>query len=1446
MEAAIRSVQVGSGQQASSQQPQSEISGSRGQATTGPPHPLPPHSMPYNQPRGGAGGISEVHRSSATNSNSPYPQYHPMSYDPSRGRVRPQTTFSTAPTTGKSSYSWQPTNTQYEYSPRTSLHQPTLGTVPSSFVNASFHAGFPRVSIPQPQQQQPPTQNQQSVPNAPTHTQLLGSEYITSSSSIRDSASAARLQTQQQQGQRQSQTQQTAPPDPGGQQQQMQQQSTQQPAYKKIRLGEPYHQQPQTNSLHHPAATPMPVRLHHHSSSNIQPNNNPVVVHVAPPLQRQLPNPTSGATADIQYQPQQKPQTQQQQQQNGPPSNVRDAMLDFIERSLKNATVPPKPSQVPPLKPNPPVTIQPPSTPVDNNPDITFVGAYRQEGANKIQIQPQRRTNAETLATLSIVNSNSSGQQSNVPNQPQIIAGHPLNISSIAATITPVPPPQQNQRPSSNPIQEKDNGTMKVFPGGRGVMSQPSSIVNQSEPEPQTLDLSIKKPQQQQQQQPQERQFTSFAKAVPPPPSGSVYRGDPSLQPQPNIPNQSTFLAFHPEMSRHPSKSPSTYIPPSLSPGQRVLTMNPHLQQQQQQQQQQQIVGKGNKNAPKLSSPKVHHQQPGQQGNVQQINGPKGSITLGTPLTDNRGQPIMIQGTTTQSPRYDYPRQTPPSANDNKFGSITAGTPIHLSDKRVHDYMKNSRHSPATNQPNVSVAGSGNPPHPSQQQFTSPYRPSPHSSELNSTQALIFSDYLTSQQMQGHNQSSRGGGGSGSGGNTVNIITGVGAPPSGRSEKESPSPRSMAHSNSPAAIYYGDKDRERAGSGQPRPEYLSRSSPADHHNSTPSPHRTPPPQQRQGVIQRHNTGGSKPPSPAPSRLTQQGHYAHHYVQGHDAFSNLVDVAVAQPSLPVPNDNNSRRTHITVSSADGQPQSLAPHRERYQTYLHPADVAAIQQQHQIEMFRRQHHNREIQEYNERKEREFHQERERERERERDEAQRRLDADMAQRNFERERLEQARLPYSQSTWRPGPSGRMPEESIPFTAQCLINAIITENISRPPEPRERFVSNSMRQANGTNSRMDSLWLQANRDQISRLQAENNGNSHSPNVINVDVDSNDLSRHSQSSSSLPQKNIKLNDITDAVIAKDPAFGHLQHHQPPPGAYLPSGQHFVRYSNASSIPNKTPPSAQSHATQSNQPQQPQQIIATDQWKLNRRLQQQQQKEEMAKGGNNGGGPQGRSTPDDRHIIRMAQSPSPRTKMSYEPVSPPETAPHYYLQSKPMITINANDQRKLPPGVVPTSQENAPTGDATMVLKFVNHRIAEAMRNDDKYGSNEHHSVDGKDGHSMKSYERPRSGSSIPGNGIPENDNEKSSIGKRESPSVYISHSTRPSPQPNQPFQASSMSFMYPYSALTIPPSGPNPIISPKAANELIDSNRQSSGAQSHMETRQVLSEQYDALSDED
>lgn len=482
--------------------------------------------------------------------------------------------------------------------------------------------------------------------------------------------------------------------------------------------------------------------------------------------------------------------------QNGPLSSVHDVVLNVIERTLKNPSAPPKHSGVPPLKPNPPSS----QAPIDNNPEVTFVGTYRHD-PNKIQIQPQRRGNSDglqSLATLSIVNSHGP----NVGPNSQMIGGHPLNISSIAATITPVPPPQMNQPPRSTlppqhmtQAQEKD---MKF--GIRAGLNQSSTNMSQSEPEPQTLDLSIKKPAQQQQQQQPERSFPSFAKAPPPPTGGSIYRGDP------NIPSQ-TYLAFHQEVNR-PSKSPSTHIPPPLSPNQRVLNLPPHAVQSQQGMQQNK-----SKVAQKLS-PKVHHQIPvSQSPGSQQMNGPKGSITLGTPLND-RGQPIMIQGGPPGS-RYDILRQTPPSA-DNKFGSITAGTPIHLSDKRVHEYMKNSRHSPATSQPNVSSAPSGSP-HPSMAAYRNP-------NELSSTRDLIFSDYMISQQMQGQ---SRGGPNIP---NTINIISaGPQIVQQGRSEKESPSPRNIAHSSSPASMYYGDKERERVG-GQTRTEYLSRSSPADHHN----------------------------------------------------------------------------------------------------------------------------------------------------------------------------------------------------------------------------------------------------------------------------------------------------------------------------------------------------------------------------------------------------------------------------------------------------------------------------------------------------------------------------------------------------------------------------------------------------------------------------------------
>lgn len=478
-----------------------------------------------------------------------------------------------------------------------------------------------------------------------------------------------------------------------------------------------------------------------------------------------------------------------------PPSNVRDAISELIERSLKGGVVP----KIPALKPNlPPVLQQPPHS--EGSPDITFIGAYRHDTANRIQVQPQRRNNSESLATLSVVNSHNSSA-----------SNPPLNFSAIAATITPVPP----QRPASNPASEKIT-TRPIIP---------SSNMNQAEPEPQTLDLSIKKPQQQQQQQQQDRQITSFAKTVVPPP-GSTYRGDPSITNQTSIPGPG-FIAFHPDIR----KSPSTYTPPSISPS-RVMPITPqqiqhsHIIQQQQQHQQhqqqqhhqqqlqhqqqqhQQQANKSLKVTPKLSPKVMNHPS---NASVQQMNGPKaGSITLGTPLNDNRQSIIQGSGSNPNQ-RYEMMRQTPPQS-DSKIGSITAGTPIQLSDKRVNEYMKNPRHSPASHAPNQQSTGTGSP-HQNQQQFPSPYRPQSHTGEMNNTQALLFSDFITSQQMQ---QGQVRGGQNFP--NPINIISG---PAPG---KESPSPRSMTHSS--PSMYYAEKDR----GGQTRTEYLSRSSPADHQN----------------------------------------------------------------------------------------------------------------------------------------------------------------------------------------------------------------------------------------------------------------------------------------------------------------------------------------------------------------------------------------------------------------------------------------------------------------------------------------------------------------------------------------------------------------------------------------------------------------------------------------
>lgn len=470
--------------------------------------------------------------------------------------------------------------------------------------------------------------------------------------------------------------------------------------------------------------------------------------------------------------------------QNGPRDselNIRDVMLNVIERSLKTGQQPPPP------KPSMAAMSKQPMHDVRS--DISFVREFRNEMSksqpmpslsNASQHQPpslhqQRTATQEGLATLSVVNSHG-----------HLLSQHP---HMIAATITPVQS-QASSQPSS--VQSTH---------GHDTQKDGLAAYSRNEPEPQTLDLSIKKPQR-------DNSFPPPAHSKPIPGNTvTTYRSDPHMIPQ-NIPPQNpTYLGYHHDHNR-PSKSPSVFVsnvpgsisisqqPPPAQHSMQNLRVHGNQQLHPQQIPQQTTITQSKTKASAKLSPKLQHPNP-------QQSGPKGSITHGTPVNSS-GQPILVQGSTTLSPRFDgMLRQTPP--NSDKLGSITQGTPVHLPthhlpEKRVYDYYKNSRQSPA--QPSPQQAS------PQAPTFGSPYQVRATSGpfvieqpqqQLSSRQ-IIMNDYITSQQM--HGQQVRG----------------------GRSDKESPSPRSAGVAGSPASLYYAEKEpRQRA-------EYMSRASPAEHMN----------------------------------------------------------------------------------------------------------------------------------------------------------------------------------------------------------------------------------------------------------------------------------------------------------------------------------------------------------------------------------------------------------------------------------------------------------------------------------------------------------------------------------------------------------------------------------------------------------------------------------------
>ena len=260
-----------------------------------------------------------------------------------------------------------------------------------------------------------------------------------------------------------------------------------------------------------------------------------------------------------------------------------------------------------------------------------------------------------------------------------------------------------------------------------------------------------------------------------------------------------------------------------------------------------------------------------------------GSITHGTPVSTARYEGLLRQMTPPGNPpvsgaaanvsergggAVNASSTGPGPPKETGGGSITQGTPLVTFgvDKRgsLYDYHRGPiRHSPVT--------GSGNvlPPPPGQgpasqatssavvvshggSQYnsysTSGRLPPSYTTEQQMSRQIIISDYYTSQQM---NQLTRGG--SSSGASVTGEMTGKSEPPPPPSQ----------------TLYYA---------------------------STPPPPSQTHTQPRQGVIQRHNP-------------QKQMHYP---PPVHDALSNLVEVAIQQPTLPVPHPHG----HPAASGSGG--------------------------------------------------------------------------------------------------------------------------------------------------------------------------------------------------------------------------------------------------------------------------------------------------------------------------------------------------------------------------------------------------------------------------------------------------------------------------------------------------------------------------------------------------
>lgn len=441
--------------------------------------------------------------------------------------------------------------------------------------------------------------------------------------------------------------------------------------------------------------------------------------------------------------------------QNGPPvinqpsrlDSMGDVMLNVIEQMVKN---------------NGSATQKTGSAALITkaNTDNPCIRDYRMgESTVNIPVSCNNNIPQNSLATLSVVNSHGRTLH-------RLPAQQILSSPQIAATITPV-----QSASASVPKTE---------------LSKEVLVVLRSEPEPETLDLSIKK----------SRDNSNFLHQSLPPPAHSktsihnsstgLSISSASITYRPS--GESAYAGYHHESGRI-SKSPSVFVSAAPQPH-GLVVQRPSISTSQ----------SGSKISIKHNAMKPCTKVPHSQTKP-------GSITHGTPMNPMQGSVVV---NTPASPRYDNLQRQTQIDSTKSVGSITQGTPVHLpphhlQEKRMYDYY-NKRQSPAqlsipgnlqissqspSNFPPYAIQSNNNVPSGFTSSFTRP--PTYNIEQQLSSRQIIITDYITSQQMHGQGR---------------------------RTIEKEPVSRGPIMS-SPASMYYGDKDRNT------RQEYLSRASPAE-------------------------------------------------------------------------------------------------------------------------------------------------------------------------------------------------------------------------------------------------------------------------------------------------------------------------------------------------------------------------------------------------------------------------------------------------------------------------------------------------------------------------------------------------------------------------------------------------------------------------------------------